>query len=433
LPEDIYEAISHPTRRAIVKALGERGHMTFTELMEAANVKDTGTMTFHLRKLSALVTRNASGEYELTELGRRAYEAIKMIEGQGAAPAKEATGPSAPAGGAKEEGVGLLIISNRVNVDIDRALLEDAKAQGRRVLVRDCAFVKVLDDVDENLVKEALEGIESSAFVEAPKRLSGVLNSRMSYVAFVSFKDHVEPSSSFIGLEMTALKDFLPAALLSSLKSGLLRGLHWKAKRTLVYSSPLKAYRSVKLDVEDSELRLTRGEGKVEFYSYDSSCKYDVSEDNDELAIKAKDCEVELSLQPGATSLELSAEDSDVKVDYGGLSRADVEALDSNVRLSLDDMGESELGVRVDDSFAALNIAYGELRGRSKISAGAENSSLNIEATVKENARVTPVIKSNEDSAVSIEVDSSLSGGEGEIVLELSSSDSHVKAKFSRG
>jgi DNA-binding transcriptional ArsR family regulator len=39
LPEDIYEAISHPTRRAIVKALGERGRMTFTELMEAANVK----------------------------------------------------------------------------------------------------------------------------------------------------------------------------------------------------------------------------------------------------------------------------------------------------------------------------------------------------------------------------------------------------------
>jgi len=34
LPEDIYEAISHPTRRAIVKALGERGRMTFTELME---------------------------------------------------------------------------------------------------------------------------------------------------------------------------------------------------------------------------------------------------------------------------------------------------------------------------------------------------------------------------------------------------------------
>jgi len=110
-----------------------------------------------------------------------------------------------------------------------------------------------------------------------------------------------------------------------------------------------------------------------------------------------------------------------------------VEALDSNVRLSLDDMGESELGVRVEDSFAALNIAYGELRGRSKISAGAEDSSLNIEATVKGNARVTPVVKSNEDSAVSIEVDSSLSGGEGEIALELSSSDSHVKAKFSRG
>ena len=39
MPEDIYEAISHPTRRAIVKPLGERGRMTLTELMEAANVK----------------------------------------------------------------------------------------------------------------------------------------------------------------------------------------------------------------------------------------------------------------------------------------------------------------------------------------------------------------------------------------------------------
>ena len=39
MPEDVYEAISHPTRRSIVKALGERGRMTFTELMEAVNVK----------------------------------------------------------------------------------------------------------------------------------------------------------------------------------------------------------------------------------------------------------------------------------------------------------------------------------------------------------------------------------------------------------
>ncbi|MFP3265333.1 MAG: hypothetical protein RXO54_05815 [Acidilobus sp.] len=45
---------------------------------------------------------------------------------------------------------------------------------------------------------------------------------------------------------------------------------------------------------------------------------------------------------------------------------------------------------------------------------------------------MTPIVKSNEGSAVNIDVDSSLGGGEGKVVLELSSSDGHVKAKFSR-
>ena len=200
-------------------------------------------------------------------------------------------------------------------------------------------------------------------------------------------------------------------------------------------TAPLKAYKSVKLDVKDSELRLARGEGEVKLYSNNSSCKYDVSEEGDELSIKAKVCEVELSLQPEAASLELTAEDSDFKADHGGLCRTSVEALGSALRLPLDCLGESDPTVKVKYSSATLNLAYGELRGRSKISAEAEGSSLTINAAVRGSTRVTPIVKSNEGSAVNIgflDVDSSLSGGEGKVVLELSSSDGHVKAKFSR-
>jgi len=80
LSEDIdrlFEVLSHRIRRVVLESIAEKGPRSFTELMEDTDVKDTGTLTFHLRKMAGFIRKNERGDYELTDLGRRAYELIK--------------------------------------------------------------------------------------------------------------------------------------------------------------------------------------------------------------------------------------------------------------------------------------------------------------------------------------------------------------------
>lgn len=420
MSEDVFEALSHPTRRAIIRALGDRGHLTFTELMDAAGVKDTGTMTFHMRRLSALVTRNSSGEYELTELGKRAYEAIRLVESQGQVKVES--------GGKGESG--LLVMSNRLHVDVTRSLLEDARAQGRRVLVSDCVSVSVTDDVDEALVREALEGIRKVVSVEAPKSLAGVLEPRLSDVAVVSYKDHVRGYHGTYASGLGWLDRLLGRAITSAVGAALGEAA---GRGSEVYSTSIRPVKSVRASLRRSSLRLGQGEGKVTVYPYWRGCKYDVSLKDDELVIDSNGCYVEVSLPPGASSLSVESEEGDVKLAYGGLGSFRADLLESSMSVSLKDLGNLAAELDLSDSEADLELSYGELRGESRIAVDAEGSSVNIDATARESVSVTPKVKESEDSSISVDVDSSLGGGEGSIVFELSSSESRVKAKFRRG
>lgn len=418
MPDDVFEAISHPTRRAIVKALGDRGHMTFTELMDAAGVKDTGTMTFHLRRLSQLITRNSSGEYELTELGRRAYEAIRLVEGASSQPQQAAAGEGQR--GAAGEG-GLMVISNRLYADITRELLEDARARGRRVLVSNCLLVRVADDVDEGLVREALEGVRGALELEAPKSLAGALEDRVSDVFLVSYRRHVKTSSRDA---YGGWLSWLGSALRISPRLASDKGYE-------VYSTAVKAVRSIRLDLRNSILTLGQGDGRVAVRSW-GGCEHDVRVKDDELIVEADGCYVEASVPPGASALSLDAEDSEVKVSYGGLSSLDVELLESSLSASLDDVRGITAKLDLTDGAADVNMSYGELSGESRISVNAEGSRLSLVASVKGRARVTPTIRESESSTVNVNVDPSLAGGEGLIAFEVSADNSDVRAEFRR-
>ncbi|ADL19815.1 regulatory protein, ArsR [Acidilobus saccharovorans 345-15] len=353
MSEDVFDALSHPTRRAIIRALGDRGHLTFTELMDAAGVKDTGTMTFHLRRLSQLIARNSSGEYELTELGRRAYEAIKVVEQKG----QEQANVRAEARGGEE---GLLVISNRLHVDITRSLLEDARAQGKRVLVSDCISVSVTDDVDEALVREALEGIRDVVSVEAPKWLAGVLEPRLSDVVVVSYRDHVKGHGGAYALGLGWLDRLLGKAVGNAVGAALGEAA---GKGSEVYSTSIGPVRAVRVNLKRSSLRLEQGEGKVTVYPYWRGCKHDVSVKDEELIISSDGCYVEVSLPPGASSLALEAEKGDIKLAYGGLSSFEADMLESSLSASLRDLGRMTAELDLSDSEANLELSYGELRG----------------------------------------------------------------------
>jgi DNA-binding HxlR family transcriptional regulator len=72
---ELFEAIGHHTRLTILQSLEERP-MTFSELKRKVGIESSGLLSFHLGKLTHLVSTNQEGTYVLTDQGK---EAVRMI------------------------------------------------------------------------------------------------------------------------------------------------------------------------------------------------------------------------------------------------------------------------------------------------------------------------------------------------------------------
>jgi len=77
---EIFQALAHRVRRAVIRSLAEKGERSFTELMEDVGLDDSSVMAFHMKKLGPLVRRNERGYYELTDLGWKAYKVLRELE-----------------------------------------------------------------------------------------------------------------------------------------------------------------------------------------------------------------------------------------------------------------------------------------------------------------------------------------------------------------
>ena len=75
----VFEALSHETRRRIIRILKEKP-LAYSEMLEALGV-ETGALNYHLGKLKGLVEKSEDGTYRLTPLGVRAYEVLRCYEG----------------------------------------------------------------------------------------------------------------------------------------------------------------------------------------------------------------------------------------------------------------------------------------------------------------------------------------------------------------
>lgn len=74
---DIFAALSHSTRQGILRLLGENEALSFSELMEKLDVKDSSTLTHHLKRMEGLVGRVDNGKYRLLDLGQMAYRILR--------------------------------------------------------------------------------------------------------------------------------------------------------------------------------------------------------------------------------------------------------------------------------------------------------------------------------------------------------------------
>lgn len=76
-PDDAFSVLGNETRIQILQILGEAEEpLSFTELFDGVDERDSGNFTYHLNKLSGHFISGSSEGYDLTQAGSRVIEAI---------------------------------------------------------------------------------------------------------------------------------------------------------------------------------------------------------------------------------------------------------------------------------------------------------------------------------------------------------------------
>lgn len=78
--EELFDAVSHPLRIEVVKALAEEP-LRFADLKRKLKISSSGLLDFHLKKLDGLIAVNKEGCYYLSERGYAALTAIESAAG----------------------------------------------------------------------------------------------------------------------------------------------------------------------------------------------------------------------------------------------------------------------------------------------------------------------------------------------------------------
>lgn len=77
--DEIFKSLSHRTRRAIIKLLGEHNSLSFTEIKTALGNIDSPSLSYHLKSLEVLL-KQEKNLYGLTEIGVAALNLMDHID-----------------------------------------------------------------------------------------------------------------------------------------------------------------------------------------------------------------------------------------------------------------------------------------------------------------------------------------------------------------
>jgi hypothetical protein len=76
--ESIFKTLSSQKRCDILRIVGDRGELTFTEIKNSARMDDSPTLSYHLNALGELLVQK-DGKYKLSELGQDTYNLMCKI------------------------------------------------------------------------------------------------------------------------------------------------------------------------------------------------------------------------------------------------------------------------------------------------------------------------------------------------------------------
>lgn len=75
LEQEVFKALDHQIRRDILRYIGEKKNISFTEIMNARGIPDSPTLSYHLKSLASFIEQQ-KGRYHLTPIGKDAYNLL---------------------------------------------------------------------------------------------------------------------------------------------------------------------------------------------------------------------------------------------------------------------------------------------------------------------------------------------------------------------
>jgi DNA-binding HxlR family transcriptional regulator len=81
---ELFEKIAHPTRIRILEVL-ESTPLSFGKLKNELGISSSGNLDYHLKKLEELIVLDPEGNYRLSDEGKEALVAVRIIESSAAA------------------------------------------------------------------------------------------------------------------------------------------------------------------------------------------------------------------------------------------------------------------------------------------------------------------------------------------------------------
>ena len=73
----LHRILKDETRSKIILLLQEKGSLSYTDLMNALGIANTGKLNYHLKTLGELVSKREDGQYVLTEKGKLALRLMQ--------------------------------------------------------------------------------------------------------------------------------------------------------------------------------------------------------------------------------------------------------------------------------------------------------------------------------------------------------------------
>ena len=75
LEQEVFKALENQKRRDVLRLIGERRGVTFTDILNTSKIPDSPTLSYHLRALAPFVEQR-DGKYYVSQIGKDAYSLL---------------------------------------------------------------------------------------------------------------------------------------------------------------------------------------------------------------------------------------------------------------------------------------------------------------------------------------------------------------------